>query len=265
MEIKNKSIIITGASSGIGKELAIILSSKGGLVSLLSRRKEEIEKLANEISRNNENVIAIQTDVTSSEQVNDAIKQTTDKFGKIDIVINNAGLGCYAPIELMPNYFVEQIFKTNIIGALNVVKASLPYLKITNGMIVNISSGLSKRALPYLSAYAGTKAMLNMISDGLRMELKPFDIKVLTYLPPQTKTSFAECSLKAIPIDSSSKFDARASKPEDVAGRIVKAIIKEKREVVEGKMLDIMNFFFPKFLDNVFYKAMVLKNNHKKS
>jgi len=259
MEIKNKSIIITGASSGIGRELAIILSGKGGFVSLLSRRKEEIDKLANEISGNNENVIAIQTDVTDPGQVNDAIRKTTDKFGKIDIIINNAGLGCYTPIELMPNDFVEQIFKTNIIGALNIIKASLPYLKISGGMIVNISSGLAKRSLPYLSAYAGTKAMLNMISDGLRMELRPFNIKVLTYLPPQTKTGFAECSLKSGPIDYSSSFDARAKKPEDVAGRIVKAIIKEKREVVEGKMLDIMNFFFPKFLDNVFYKAMVLK------
>ena len=122
-------------------------------------------------------------------------------------------------------------------------------------MIVNISSGLSKRALPYLSVYGGTKAMLDQISDGLRMELRDTGIRVLSYGPPATDTPFLDVSST----DERSQMSSfiKLAKPQDVGARIVKGIEGDGREVNEGGFLKVMNFFAPRVLDNMFYKSMV--------
>ncbi len=252
MNVKDKVVVITGASSGIGKALAFDLAGKGAKLALFARRKPELDKIAAKLSKKT-GVIAVQADVTSEKRVKEAVKKAAARFGRIDILVNNAGVGLFGSLEKMSMSEFDNVVKTNLYGPLYMLKAALPWLKKAKGMIVNISSGLSRRALPFLSAYGGTKSMLNSMSDGMRMELRKYGIKVLTYGPPMTDTPFIRRE------GTRNYGNMKIATAGEVAGRIIKAMIKGKREVVEGGFLGIMNFFAPKILDNMFYKFMVLK------
>ena len=254
MNLKDKVVIITGASSGIGKEVSGLLARKGAKLVLLARRLPEMETLVAEFKTLNTDSIAVATDVTSFSDVKKAVEAAIKKFNHIDVVINCAGIGNYSPLETLDMKEFEHMLRVNIFGPLYMIQETVRHLKATKGMIVNISSGLSKRALPYLSAYGSTKAMLNMLSDGLRMELMGTGVKVLTYNPPATDTPF---------IAQNRRGAMKLEPVANVAGRIVKAIEQEKREVAEGAFLAVMNFFAPKMLDSIFYKAMVKRAENK--
>ncbi len=263
MEIAGKKIIITGSSSGIGESLARQLSKQGAKIALFARRIEKLEKISDEIKTYNPDVLAIKCDVKNKESTEKAINEVINEFNGIDILINNAGQGYFGTIENMDTSDLYHIIETNVIGPVHLIQASMPYLKQSKGMIVNISSSLSKRALPFLSYYAGTKSMLDAISDGLRLESKYYDIKVFNYCPPETDTEFHSSSIKEKGMDkmgSGRKF----MKADDVAKEIINGIKKEKREIVKGKFLKIMDFIAPKFLDMIFYKSMVLNILEKK-
>lgn len=257
MELKGKVVLITGASSGIGKTVAKIISARGAKVALLARRQEKLSQLVDSLGDNGE-ALAVPVDVTDRDEVFTAVQKAHDHFGKLDIIINSAGLGHFGPIENLTPAELDGVVKTNIYGLLNVTQAAIPYLKESQGMIVNISSGLSKRALPFLAVYAGTKSMVDALSDGMRLELRKYGIKVINYCPPETETEFADKSLKGAGLNPGT-MKRKLARVEDVAQDIVKAIVAEKREVVNGKALKVMNFLAPKMLDNIFYKAMVLK------
>jgi len=259
MEVKDKVIIISGASSGIGKSLAQLLSAKSAKVVLLARRGERLAEIEAELKAAKHEVMVVKTDVTDRDQVFNAVRMTLEAFGKIDIVINNAGVGYFGTIENLPIQEFDRLVKTNVYGMLNLSQAAIPALKKTQGMIVNISSGLSKRALPFLSAYSSTKSMVDALSDGMRLELRRCGVKVLNYCPPETDTEIFEMTNNEAGLDTNQTGHRKKAKVEDVASRILNAIVNEKREVVEGRFLQIMNFFAPKLLDNMFYKGMVQK------
>jgi short-subunit dehydrogenase len=250
VNLKDKVVVVTGASSGIGLMVSQLLAEKGAKLALLSRSIDKLNALASEMQKNNQDAAPIRVDVTDRESVKNAIKQAVARFGRIDILINCAGVGHYGAIETLDMKEFEDIIRTNIFGVIYMIQESMQYLKASNGMIVNISSGLSKRGLPYLSAYGSTKAMLNQISEGLRVELMGDGVKVLAYNPPATDTPFIKFKRPGMKLE----------KVTDVAPHIVKAIEQEKREVTYGSgFLAFMNFFAPKALDNMFYKAMVKK------
>ncbi len=258
MNIIGKTILITGASSGIGESIALQLSKMEAKVALFARRKEKLEKIKNEIITYNSHVIIIPCDIRNRDAVFKGVKEVTDNFNGIDVLINNAGLGYFGTIENMKPEHIYDVFETNVIGPLNLIQATLPYLKQSKGIIVNISSSLSKRALPFLSAYAGSKSMLDAISDGIRLELKPNGIRVINYCPPETETEFHNSSIKEEGLQMTTN-GRKFIKSSQVANEIIQSIKREKREVVKGKFLKIMNFFAPSFLDRIFYKYMVLK------
>jgi short-subunit dehydrogenase len=247
MQLKDKVIVITGASSGIGKEVSKMAAAKGARLAMLSRRLPELEALVTEFKAKNIEAIAIKTDVTSREDIKRAVAEILKKFGHIDVVLNNAGIGHYGAIESLNMEEFDHMMRTNIYGPLYMIQETLPFLKQTKGTIVNISSGLSKRGLPYLSAYGSTKAMFNMISDGLRMELMSTGVKVVVYNPPATDTPFIKDRRNMMKLE----------RVEVVAAGIIKAMEKGTREVSHSGFLAFMNFFAPKALDNMFYKAMV--------
>lgn len=260
MDVTNKVIIISGASSGIGKSLAQLLSGKNAKVVLLARREEKLMEIEAELKAAKHEVIVVKTDVTDKAQVANAVKLTLEAFGQIDVVINNAGVGYFGTIEKLPIEEFDRLVKTNVYGMLYLNQSAIPSLKKTQGMIVNISSGLSKRALPFLSAYSSTKSMVDALSDGMRLELRRYGVKVLNYCPPETDTEIFENTHNEAGLESDQAGHHRKkAKVQDVALRIVSAIVAEKREVVEGKFLHIMNFFVPKLLDSMFYKGMVQK------
>jgi len=197
--------------------------------------------------------------ITDRDQVYHAVQATVETFGQIDVVIHNAGIGYFGTVEHLPMDEFHRLIDTNVYGMLHLTQCTIPYLKETQGTIVHVSSVLSKRVLPFLSAYASTKSMVNALADGLRQELQGSNVHVLTYCAPETETEFHAVTRYESGLDASQGGPRKKAAPHDVAARIVQAIVDDKREVVEGKVLEIMNLMAPKFLDNIFYKHMVQK------
>ena len=183
----SNTILITGASSGIGKKTAVHFSNKGWNV-IATMRSPEKESDLNQL----DNVFITRLDVTDSESIQSAIKKGIEKFGKIDVLLNNAGYGAYGPLEAFPMENIQRQFNTNVIGLLETTKAILPHMrKNRSGMIVNISSIGGKMTFPLGSLYHGTKFAVEGISEALHFELKPLGIKVKIVEPGMIKTDFA--------------------------------------------------------------------------
>ena len=142
MEISGKTIAITGASSGIGKSLALMLAKKGAKVALLDRRKERLEQIKSEIETFSPNVLAMPCDVRNRDNVDACIAQIAGKFGSIDGIINNAGKGYFGTVANMQANHIFELFEINILGPINLIQSVLPHLKKSKGIIVNISSSL---------------------------------------------------------------------------------------------------------------------------
>lgn len=258
MDVADKVVLIAGASSGIGLALARNLSARGAKVALAARRVERLEQAAGELSAGTRSALAIPLDVTIPGQCRQAVDTTVSTYGRLDILINNAGQGYFGSIENMPAEDFDVVVRTNLFGGMSMTQAAIPHLKASKGMIVSISSGLSRRVLPFLAAYGGSKSMLNALSDGLRMELAPDGVKVLTYGPPETESEF-HARARVEPGMDAMAGGRRMARAEDVAERIVRAIIREKREVIEDSFLGVLGFFAPRMIDRLFIRVMVEK------
>jgi NADP-dependent 3-hydroxy acid dehydrogenase YdfG len=186
----SKTILITGASSGIGKATAIHFQQQGWnvIATMRSPEKEtELNKLAN-IHLERLDVL----DVTSIEQ---AIKNGIAKFGKIDVLLNNAGYGAYGPLETFPRENIIRQFNTNVIGLMDVTKAIIPHFRINkNGVIVNISSIGGQMTFALGSLYHGTKFAVEGISESLHYEMKEIGVKVKIVEPGFIATDFGSRS-----------------------------------------------------------------------
>lgn len=257
MEIRDKVVMVTGASSGIGQALVGALALKGSKVVMLARRTDRLDSLEARLKALRHEVLAVPTDITDQDQVSHAVQATLKAFGHIDVVIHNAGIGYFGTIERLPIDEFHRLIDTNVYGMLRLTQCAIPFLKETHGTIVHVSSTLSKRALPFLSAYASTKSMMNALADGLRLELHGSGVHVLTYCAPETETEFHAATRHEAGLDFNQSRPRKKALAHDVAARIVQAIIDEKREVVEGKALAIMNLVAPKLLDKILYKHMV--------
>jgi NAD(P)-dependent dehydrogenase (short-subunit alcohol dehydrogenase family) len=263
MNIDGKVVLITGASSGIGRELARTVISMRAKVALVARNGGALEDLAEELSRAAAEApkaagaetplpaLAAQADVTDRPSVDRAVAATLAHFGRLDVLVNCAGVGLFGPLETMSMGNFDAVVKTNLHGAVNCIQAALPALKESRGMVVNISSGLSMRALPFLSAYAGTKAMLNAISDGLRLEIAPYGIRVINYCPPATDSGFDVRSLTEPSFAGIGFEGMKTAKTADVARDIARAIRTERLRV-GGGFFKVMNALAPKVLDRMF-------------
>lgn len=248
MQITDKVVLISGASSGIGAATAVALARDGAKVVLLARRGERLQAVAQSIEASGGVSLVAVADVTEPTQVHAAVAESITTFGRLDVVITSSGVGAFGAVESIEASALEAMVRTNVIGTLNVIQAALPHLKQSRGMIVTITSFLGVYPLPYLGALGSTKAMINALSTAMRTELKPWGIKVLNFGPPETESEFHN--------DSGTSHRKRA-KAGDVADKLVRAIRAEKREVIAGRFFKIMGFFAPKRLDALFSKAMV--------
>ena len=234
MEIKGKVVIITGASSGIGLATAKLLSDKGAKVVLAARSEEIIKKLEKELS----NSLAIKTDITKEEDVKNLVKKTIEKFKRIDILINNAGQGIHGfTVENTNINDYKKIMELNVFSVVRMMQEVIPPMKKQGGgMIINISSMLSKMYIPYLAAYSSTKYAINSISLTARQELAKDKIIVSIVLPKMTSTNFMKNSIKAEaqwrPNSNPNGQMPQVDSPEKVAEKILDAIKKEEAEVI---------------------------------
>jgi len=177
-----KVVVITGASSGIGYALAQYLCKKGHKVYGISRTKVH-EK----------SILSIQADVTNYDQIKEAYDEIYEQEGRIDVVINNAGIGISGSIEDTKTEDVKLLFDVNFIGVFHSTKAAIPLLrKSGGGKIFNISSVAGKFSIPFQSFYSASKAAINAFSEALQIEVQPFDIQVCSVMPGDIKTGFTK-------------------------------------------------------------------------
>lgn len=182
-----KTILITGASSGIGKETAKFFQAKGWNV-IATMRSPEKEMELNQLS----NVLVTRLDVLDLDSIGNAIQSGIQSFGSIDILLNNAGYGAYGPLESFPREKILRQFNTNVIGLLDVTRAILPHFrKNRDGIVINVSSMGGKMTFPLGSLYHGTKFAVEGISESLRYEVEQFGGKVKIVEPGAIATDFA--------------------------------------------------------------------------
>ena len=181
-----KTILITGASSGIGKATAVLFQQKGWNVVATMRKPDEERELSDL-----ENVLVIRLDVTDTDSIAKAVALGIKRFGNIDALLNNAGYGAYGPLEATPIEKIERQFATNVIGLLNTTKAVLSHFrKNKSGMIINISSMGGKITFPLGSLYHGTKFAVEGISEALHYEMNEIGVKVKVIEPGMVMTDF---------------------------------------------------------------------------
>jgi len=226
MDIKDKIIIMTGASSGIGRAAATTLHRAGAKMVLAARSRAALEELATELPGS----LVVESDVTRAEDVGRLVDSTMKKHGRIDVLVNNAGRGMYGAIENARLDDYRAVFELNVVAPLALMQAVIPLMRTQGGgAILNISSMLSKMYLPQLGAYASTKYALNALSQTARAELAKDNIVVSLMLPALTATEFGEKAIKsdAAAEDLSSRNRAGMPAPDSVeyiAGRIKLAI-----------------------------------------
>ncbi|AVR45841.1 short-chain dehydrogenase/reductase [Christiangramia fulva] len=178
-----KVVLITGASSGIGKSIASYLTQNNFKVYGTSRNPEK---------SSSGDFKMIQLDVTNLQSIRDAIKHIVQKEGRIDILINNAGVGITGPVEETPEEEIKKAFETNYFGPLNIIRQVLPVMRANNqGLIINITSIAGYMGLPYRGIYSATKGALAITAEAYRMELKEFNIKMTNVAPGDFATNIA--------------------------------------------------------------------------
>ena len=235
MDISGKVTIITGASAGIGLATAKCFAAAGAKVVLAARSTDKLTALADELHRQGREALSLPTDMRTPAAVNHLIEQAFEHYGRIDILINNAGQAAAGTVTgVNPDDF-RQILELNVWGPLYAMQAVVPKMRQGGGgLIINISSMVSKMYLPGLGAYAATKAALNLLSGTARVELAPENIRVVTVFPRTTATDFGKNSLGDQRLRQQQRSAAAAhvvvDSPEFVAEKILEAAQKEPAE-----------------------------------
>ena len=229
--IEGKIVVITGASSGLGEATARHLSQQGATVVFGARRVERIEALARELESGGRKAMAIQTDVTQSAQVQRLVDAAVAAYGRIDVMINNAGLMPHSPLERLKIADWDRMIDVNIKGVLYGIAAALPHMKQQkSGHFINVSSVAGHKVRPGGAVYSATKHAVLALSEGLRQEVKPYNIRttvispgaVATELPDSITEADVAASVRkiyehAIPADAFARAVAYAmSQPDDV-------------------------------------------------
>ena len=233
MKIKDKIVIVTGASSGIGQATAKLLTKHGAKVALVARSKEKLEMFAKKLP----NSLPIPTDMTKENEIVSMVKKVKDYYGGIDILINSAGQGYDAAVEKINIDTFRQLFNLDIVGLLIAMQQVIPIMrKQGGGMIINISSGTSLMFLPGMSPYSSLKRALVGISLTAREELKKANIIVSVVYPYITLTNFEKNTIKDLDeAKQASEENSSAPYPPDspkyVAEKILDGIKNEEAQI----------------------------------
>ncbi len=229
--IENKVVVITGASSGLGEATARLLAAQGAYVVLGARRVERIQALADELNGNGGKALARATDVTDCDQVQQLVDAAVQTYGRIDVLINNAGLMPQSPLERRKIDDWNRMIDVNIKGVLYGIAAALPAMQQQkSGHIINVSSVAGHKVRAGGAVYAATKTAVRVISEGLRQEVKPYNIRTTVISPgavatelvdsitePDIAANFRKSYRQAIPADAFARAVVFAmSQPEDV-------------------------------------------------
>ena len=234
MEIQGAVVVITGASMGIGAATARAFAAAGAKLVLAARSADKLAAVAQSLPASAEPLI-VPTDMTDRAQVQALIDAAYERFGRVDLLINNAGQAAAGSVATINPDHYRQIIELNLFGPLHAIQAAVPKMRAQGGgVIINISSSVSKMAIPMIGAYASTKYALNGLSLTARNELAPDNIRVVLFHPGQTSTDFGKNALIEHPSDGPRHAPGQPRRApdsaEDVARSIVEAAISEPAE-----------------------------------
>jgi NADP-dependent 3-hydroxy acid dehydrogenase YdfG len=218
IDLAGKTVIVTGASSGMGASTARLLYAAGAYPVLAARRADRLAALSEELG----GALAVPTDVTDPAQVGELVTVTLDRYQRIDGLVNNAGASLHGPLDQVDLAEFGRILQLNVVGLLAVTQAVLPAMREQGfGRIVNISSGTTRRVAVGVGAYASTKAAVNMLSEVMRQELARDGIAVSLLLPSITATEFGDGMFT---LGASPRPGMVAHSPDYVAGVILRLL-----------------------------------------
>ena len=251
---RKKVALVTGASSGIGAELAWQLSRAGAHVTLVARRRELLDALAEKIvAGGNPRPLVMDCDVTRDGDLEQAVAQTVREFGKLDAIFANAGFGVTGSLRKLSFEDYRRQFETNVFGVLRTIYAALPELEKTRGNIVIIGSVAGWTATPGSSPYSMSKFALRALANSITSELRPLGVKVTLISP-----GFVESNIRRVDKDGTFQPAAQDTVPnwivmstEKAARQILRAVARGKREAIitnHGKILVAIERFAPSLL-----------------
>ncbi|MCX6230022.1 MAG: SDR family oxidoreductase [Bacteroidetes bacterium] len=259
--IRNKVVIVTGASSGIGRALAVQLAVEGAKVVLAARNAVVIETSATELNALGYDSMAVQTDVTKEEDCRQLVEKTLEHYGCIDVLINNAGISMRALFEEVDLKVLHQLMDVNFWGCVKCCKYALPHILKQKGSIVGVSSIAGYKGLPARSGYSASKFAMQGFLEVIRSENRKKGLHVLIACPGFTASNIR---IMALAKDGSQQGETPRNEgemmaAEEVAARIIRAISKRKRSIImttDGILTVFLNKFFPAWVDKMVYNHM---------
>lgn len=236
--IEGKVIVITGASSGLGEAAARHLSEQGAIVVLGARRVDRIQALAAELNNSGGKALAMATDVTQHEQVKALVDAAVETYGRIDVIINNAGLMPQSPLDRLKIDEWNQMIDVNIKGVLYGIAVALPYMKEQkSGHIINVSSVAGHKVRAGGAVYAATKHAVRVISEGLRKEVKPYNLRTTIISPGAVDTELPNTISEPDVAEGFQQFYKTYAIPANSFARVVDFAISQPEEMDINEIL----------------------------
>lgn len=259
--MKNKVIIITGASSGIGKACAEKFGAMGAKVVLAARNINNLNEAATQLQKLNIDLLAVQCDVSKKEDCEKLINETVSKYGKVDVLINNAGISMRALFNDTELSVIERVMNINFWGTVYCTKYALPYLLKSKGSVVGVSSIAGYLGLPARTGYSASKYAMQGFLDALRTENLKTGLHVMVACPGFTASNIRNTALSS---DGSAQGESprkeeKMMTAEEVANYIYKGVSSRKRTLVlttEGKLAVFLGKLFPKFIEKQVFNKM---------
>lgn len=260
--MRDKVVIITGASSGIGKALAYELARQGAKLSIAARNLEELLNIEQDLKKQGTDVLSVRTDVTEENACKKLIEDTYAHFGRIDVLINNAGISMRALLEELDTSILHQVMNVNFWGTVYCTKYALPYLLRSRGSLVGVISIAGFIGLPGRTGYAASKFAVRGFLNTVRIENMKKGLHVMIAAPGFTASNIRKTALNAVggQQGESPRDEGHMMTAETCASIIVKGIRKRKREIimtfVEGKLAVFLSKWMPCLVDKLSYSHM---------
>lgn len=260
--MKQKIVVITGASSGIGKALALEFASRGSKIILAARNLEKLKEVEESILAMGNEVLAVKTDVSVEKDCENLMKETVKRFGGIDVLINNAGISMRALFADLDLSVIKNLMDVNFWGTVYCTKFAMPYITKSKGSVVGVISIAGYIGLPARTGYSASKYAIRGFLDTLRVENLKTGVHVLVAAPGFTASNVRNVALTA---DGSSqgetpRDESKMMSAEECARLIANAVVKRKRELImtfmEGKLTVWLKKWFPALLEKLTYSHM---------
>lgn len=266
MDFKDKVVIVTGGSSGIGKEVAREFLRHGARITISGRNEIQLKQAEQELQKTGGEVLAVSGDVSNEQDCIRLINETLNRYGRIDILVNNAGISMRALFAEVSLDVIRQVMDINFWGTIYCTKYALPSLLKNQGVVVGISSIAGMKGLPARTGYSASKFAMHGFLEALRIENLYTGLHVLICYPGFTASNIRNTALNkdGKPQGESPRNEDKMMQPDEVACELVKAVAKRKRMLIltrQGKLTALVNKFFPGWLDRQVYKHLAAEPN----